>query len=206
MTKSCNYNSNAYHVEQLVLIAKRNTCIHEAGHAVAAIAVGASGVKAVIEKNEDAAPDQKVWGGYAQCDNSPLSKAREAVIGISGVMANWYADLGSDRCFWYEMCDDFVHLVDDGWCVPSATDYEALGASWAEHGYKIASMAGKILSKHWQAVESTALWLSSKEFIMDGQIRMLMMDPGVDLETIPFEALPKSPEVIAFEKSLSLCA
>jgi hypothetical protein len=174
---------------------KRRVCIHEAGHAVVAVELGSRCVEADIFKEENPGPYDKAWGGQARTWPTRLAKLKRAAIGVAGVMANWLSDLEApERAKW--LCDrfDFIDLVNDGEQEPSATDWALMGEElWTKKASKITQIAGEVLSINWEAVEATAFWLSSYERLYDRQIRMLVLNPSADLDTIPFTDLPESP-------------
>jgi hypothetical protein len=141
---------------------KRLTAIHEAAHAVVALANGSTYVRAWIWKNPTDKPlEEKTWLGSCSHGN-PCPEAR-AIIGIAGELAEaierneWDENWGADFCEW-EMSD---------------TDRECLGdydPGWA------ADKAHEIIASQWHNVEAIACALINDECLTDWQISQLVTE------------------------------
>ncbi|MBW6397497.1 hypothetical protein KPL78_06545 [Roseomonas sp. HJA6] len=117
---------------QILARDRRMSAIHEAGHAVVGMALGARLCSASIWQREgDFDPhDEKTWGGHAFIDHWPSprpSTIHKAMIGVAGMVAEeaWKArgcleEYGFDD-------DDFWRLSLEELACMSATDWQGIG-------------------------------------------------------------------------------
>lgn len=141
---------------------KRLVAVHEAAHAVVALAKGSTLVRAWIWENPTDKPrEEKTWLG--RCSHRNFCPEARAIIGIAGEVAEaierneWDENWGYDFCEW-EMSD---------------TDRECLGdydPGWA------ADKAHEIMVDQWHNVEIIASALINDESLTDWQISQLVAE------------------------------
>lgn len=118
---------------------KRQSAVHEAGHAVVAFANGVF-VRAWLERTDTKdARFEKIWVGHVQYVHG--SVAANMVIGIAGIVAESVEDEPEITA------EEIVEYWRDDIIIPSPSDLEFMPASWRERREAVELALGTIVTQ-----------------------------------------------------------
>jgi hypothetical protein len=151
---------------------KRQSAVHEAGHAVVAFTYGVI-VGAWLERTNTTDPIwKKTWVGHIPNVYGSIGAGKRPVLGIAGVVAECLEK--DPEVFAEEIVDD----LEDGIISPSPSDLLFMPASWPKR-VKAVKVALGILSQHKAVRASVASELVAHGLVTADRMAMLAAEHGL---------------------------